>query len=149
MRCFIVHRVLCYNFFMDKQILSHKKFVQAEIARVAKIADADSRQIAAQNLAQFHDFQTKNFQHERLIHLIVTLFFAILMFSSWIAFAAWFATVAAQAETASGADLTTWLIGIVALILTVLESFYIVYYYRLENRTQELYDLTREIYRIK
>ena len=126
---------------MDKQINLHKKFVQAELGRIAKIADEVSRRRAAAGLLKFHDIQTKNFQHERLIHLLVTLFFAILMFVSWFGLSAVWLNFAN--------DLTLILCAsLIALILTILEIFYIAHYYRLENRTQKLYDLTREIYKI-
>jgi len=123
---------------MDKQIALHKKFVQAEIARLAKLPDAAARQAAAQNLAQFHDFQTKNFQHERAIHLAVTLFFAVLMFGAWaLAAAMWIIAAPALSQIAG---------GLLALLVTILEIFYLRYYYLLENRTQKLYALAREIY---
>ena len=44
-------------------------------------------------------------------------------------------------------DLVTWLLVALVAILTVLEGCYIGYYYRLENRTQTLYPLDKEIYR--
>ena len=115
--------------------------MQAEIALIAKTSDQTARRKAAKALLRFHDAQTKNFQHERAIHLSVTFFFAVLMFASW------FGLCAAWLKFAND-----WLllgcIGLIVLILTILEFCYIAHYYRLENRTQKLYDLTREIYNL-
>jgi len=131
---------------MDKRINSHKKFVQLEMSRIEKIADDVSRKKAARKLLKFHDIQTKNFQHERLIHLLITLFFAVLMFASWFGCgAAWLAF--AEVDFANKLFMLICASLLVA-ILTVLEICYIMYYYRLENRTAKLYDLTREIYKL-
>ena len=61
------------------------------------------------------------FQHERLIHLLVTLFYAVL-FVLFI-----------------GLGLVHPLFDIVALILMVFLLFYVVHYFRLENGVQYLY----------
>jgi VIT1/CCC1 family predicted Fe2+/Mn2+ transporter len=71
-----------------------------------------------------------NFQHERLIHLIVTAFVGIcVMLSIIIVFTAMF-----------------YLFAILTLILTVLFIFYIAHYYALENNTQKLYGLLEQMY---
>ena len=68
-----------------------------------------------------HLVKIQFFQHERLIHLIVTLFFAFLfilfLFLTCIHF----------------------IFFIIALILMVFLIFYIIHYYRLENGVQYLY----------
>ena len=61
------------------------------------------------------------FQHERLIHLIVTVFYAIL----FILF--------------SALSLVHFMFVIIMLILLVFLLFYIVHYFRLENGVQYLY----------
>jgi len=73
----------------------------------------------------------KYFQHERLIHLMVTLFFGIFMiFSIWLA--------VTQAEL---------LYGVLVLIVSVLEIAYIVHYYRLENGVQKLWEIEQRLYK--
>jgi len=122
---------------MDKDILTHAQFVRDEIARLKKKPDP----AAAGQLLTYHDIMTRNFQHERQIHLYVTLFFGLLMLGSW-------ALGGGLAIALSGFDPVLWPVGLLALILTVLEFFYIRYYYALENRTEKLYRLTREIYQL-
>lgn len=68
-------------------------------------------------------------QHERLVHLLVTLAFALFMLVSYIA------GIVYEVR---------WLILIGALI-SILEIFYIVHYYRLENGVQRWYLLYDEI----
>lgn len=70
-----------------------------------------------------HVTQIGFFQHERLVHLLVTLAFAIMELG---------ATVAVVAFP----QITT--IALMALILVLLVP-YIVHYYHLENETQKLY----------
>jgi Flp pilus assembly protein TadB len=69
------------------------------------------------------------FQHERLIHLLVTLSIALLMVI--------FLALMLLTEI--------WLLAVVFLILFVLLIFYFVHYYRLENGVQKLYGLYDEI----
>ncbi|MGE5676730.1 MAG: hypothetical protein ACM3ZR_01615 [Pseudomonadota bacterium] len=68
-------------------------------------------------------------QHERLVHLLVTLAFALFMLVSYIA------GIVYEVR---------WLILTGALI-SILEIFYIVHYYRLENGVQRWYLLYDEI----
>ncbi len=65
------------------------------------------------------------FQHERFVHLMVTLFFAL--FSMLILFAfIYFANI---------------MFGLLFLIFVITTCFYIKHYYLLENKTQYLYTL--------
>jgi hypothetical protein len=122
---------------MDKDILTHAAFVRKEIVRLEKKPDPK----AAAALLSYHDIMTRNFQHERQIHLYVTLFFACLMIGAW-------AVGLSLMLAVGGLDMVLWPMGLLVLILTVLEGFYIRHYYRLENRTEKLYALTREIYEL-
>ena len=122
---------------MDHDILTHAKFVRGEIAKLKKSPNRE----AASALLNYHDVMTRNFQHERQIHLYVTLFFACLMIGSWI--------ISVMMMMAMGGfDVMLWPLALLALILTILEGFYIRYYYHLENRTEKLYQLTHEIYEL-
>jgi Ca2+/Na+ antiporter len=65
------------------------------------------------------------FQHERLIHLLVTILFALLTFGSLVTF------------------LVTEFLPVIALFVLFLALLipYIFHYYHLENGVQQLYDL--------
>jgi hypothetical protein len=63
------------------------------------------------------------YQHERLIHLIVTVLFSLMLI------------LCLAATTAA------WQFGIAAAALMVLEIPYILHYFFLENSTQKLYKL--------
>jgi hypothetical protein len=69
------------------------------------------------------------FQHERFVHLMVTLFFAL--FSILVLFAALM--------------LSSMLMCLVFLLFAVTTGFYVNHYYLLENKTQYLYELYDEI----
>jgi uncharacterized membrane protein (DUF485 family) len=129
---------------MDKKILDHKKFVQAEIRRLKTSKD----KTATRDLLAYHEMRVRDFQHERAIHLAVTFFFAGLTFLVWVAFVGWFLFSATISETGDSANIVTLALFLLGIILTVLEIFYVRHYYRLENRTQKLYELTDEIYKL-
>jgi hypothetical protein len=129
---------------MDKDILTHAEFVREKIAKLEKAPD----KAAAATLLSYHDMMTRNFQHERAIHLAVTLFFAVLTLGAWAAFVAWFVLSATFSDSGDSANIVTLALFLLGLILSVLEFFYIRHYYRLENRTQKLYPLAEQIFRL-
>lgn len=122
---------------MDKEIYQHRDYVKHELSRLAKSSGTAEQY---RDLLNYHDMQVKNFQHERAIHLAVTFFFAGIAIGSWIALYAWMFTVGGEW------DIVTALLTVLALILTILEGFYVRFYYHLENRTQKLYALHTKIY---
>ena len=80
-------------------------------------------------LLAYHDKQIQWMQHERLVHLIVTLFVCLFMLLSW-----GFAII----------NISIPAIALSALLL-ILSVAYIVHYYRLENSVQRWYLLSGEI----
>ncbi|MGE5397724.1 MAG: hypothetical protein ACM3MK_09365 [Chitinophagales bacterium] len=71
----------------------------------------------------------KYFQHERLIHLLVTLGFAIVVLFVFYMFI-----------TQNGV-----LYAILLLILALLEAAYVVHYYRLENGVQQIWEIEKRL----
>ena len=132
-----------YNLLMDKEILKHRDFVRAELKRLTKdkYDNSEGKYDDLRALASYHAQQTWNFQHERQIHLYVTIIFGVIMLAAWAVLFGWLLA------TGYTFDLVAWLLVALVAILTVLEGCYIGYYYRLENRTQTLYPLDKEIYR--
>lgn len=72
----------------------------------------------------------KYFQHERLLHLLVTLCLAIIFMFVLFLFI----------------DQANPLFGILLLILLILEAAYIVHYYHLENGIQKLWEIEQRLY---
>ena len=70
-----------------------------------------------------HLTKIKFFQHERLIHLLVTLFYGLFLFLSVII------------------SFKTWLFLIILYIVLIVLLFYIRHYFFLENHVQYLYKL--------
>ncbi len=110
---------------MDKQITEHYQIV------IKRLETAKSQTDLAE-LARYHRTRVQEFQHERLVHLLVTFFFAGLFLAALVAFLA----------TAAMGVAMNCLLGLLALILFVLELAYIRHYYQLENGVQRLYELT-------
>ena len=82
-----------------------------------------------QELAKFHKTQIEFMQHERLIHLMVTIFCAI------------------SSILLIGITLITeiMLLNIANLMILIIVIFYIVHYYHLENGVQRWYLLYNEL----
>ena len=115
---------------MEKKILAYEKFIEREAKR--KLNASERRE-----LAELHAETVANFQHERLIHLIITLFFAGL--SMIVVFAMVWCVINYG-----------WLIEasplyLLAAILVVLTGFYVRHYYFLENHVQGLYKYTEKL----
>lgn len=113
---------------MDKELINHKTYMQQQLAHDNLTASEK------QTLIEYHLARVRDFQHERLIHLLVTFFFAGLLILSIFGF---IATPLPELHLPLGA---------LALILAVLEAFYIRHYYQLENGTQSLYPITKQLY---
>lgn len=113
---------------MYKAILVHKEYIESRLAKPLKLAEREV-------LYKYHIDRVRDFQHERLIHLLVTLFFGFLLLISLAAF---------LLVTINELCLT---LGILTVILFILELAYIRHYYRLENGVQSLYKLTEKLYK--
>jgi Ca2+/Na+ antiporter len=107
---------------MEAYLKRHEAFIRRQLAAAGEGADWAG-------LARFHRTQVEYLQHERLIHLLVTLFFG-------------------------GCTLVTLLfvvlhpqlaMGVLLLLLLVLLVPYLAHYYRLENGVQRWYHLANEI----
>lgn len=111
---------------MYKQILAHKQYI---LAQLDKPLEKDDRKA----LLKYHVKRVRDFQHERLIHLLVTFFFAFLLIGT---FATWLVLPFSQ---------LFWPLCVLSAILFVLELAYIRHYYLLENGVQSLYELTEKL----
>ncbi|MCM1106803.1 MAG: hypothetical protein NC355_07660 [Blautia sp.] len=107
---------------MKKRILEYRRRIDALLAE--NPADADWNAVLEEHL-----IQVAFFQHERLIHLMVTLAFAI--FTLITVFAVFLT------ESIGAAVLT--------LLLLVLLVPYVMHYYLLENEVQKMYAQYDEI----
>lgn len=99
---------------MEKRILSYRKYIDELLQQDG--SDWDT-------VIQEHLIQVSFFQHERLVHLIVTVTFALLE-----------VIVLGLCVTAFSLGL-----GLLALVLLVLLIPYIRHYYILENEVQKMY----------
>ena len=111
---------------MYAQIKAHNKYVLEQIEK--KLTDTERK-----TLLNYHIERVRDFQHERLIHLLVTFFFAFLFLGSCVA---WLAMPFSQ---------LFWPLTALVAILFVLELAYVRHYYLLENGVQSLYDLTEKL----
>jgi len=136
---------------MDKKILLHSNFIKLQISKFEKeLSDTkkdDEKNLIYErinNLSDYHNDTIRYFQHERLIHLIVTIFFAGLLFIA-------IAGLLISASTPlyyGNTNLLTILAALIVVILFITEIFYIRYYFQLENGTQSLYKYTEKLYQM-
>lgn len=104
---------------MEKRILAYRK----RIDELLQSKDADWEKILEEHLTQ-----VAFFQHERLIHLIVTVLFAVLEIMSILG------TVILSAMESGNIAMS-----ILTILLLVLLIPYIRHYYILENEVQRMY----------
>ena len=106
---------------MKKRILTYRKYIDSLLA--------SDKQYDWKYIKQEHITQVAFFQHERLVHLIVTVTFAVLELFMVCAYV----IVGALDSTLSFPLL------ILALLIIVLLIPYIKHYYLLENEVQKMY----------
>ena len=96
-----------------------KEYLYNYIKEIDKLLN-DNKKIT-DDIIKNHLIKIEFFQHERLIHLYVTLFYA-LIFLIFV-----------------GLGLIHFIFYIITIILLIFLLFYIVHYFRLENGVQYLY----------
>ena len=101
---------------MRKRLVNYRKRIDALLDEAPSDTDWD-------DVIQEHLVQVSFFQHERLVHLLVTLAFALMEVACVVAL-----VIAPQV-----------IVGVLALLLIALLVPYIIHYYFLENETQKLY----------
>lgn len=111
---------------MYAALISHRQFVTDQLAHHLSSAERDK-------LYTYHIDRVRDFQHERLIHLIVTCLFTLLLLA---------AITALLVQPLSELQLT---LGLLTAIFFVMELAYVRHYYQLENGVQSLYALTERL----
>jgi cell division protein FtsW (lipid II flippase) len=109
---------------MEEYLKRHEAWINGLLASAAEGFDWSG-------LAQFHKTQIAWMQHERLIHLLVTLFFGLFAL-----LAVLFTVAVPRLEMAA----------LIAFLLLLLIP-YVAHYFRLENGVQRWYHLANEIER--
>lgn len=118
---------------MEKRIREYEKFIDSEMRRELSAAEKTK-------LADLNREMVQNFQHERLIHMIVMFFFITLTIGIIIA-------VGYSYIETNGFCLEMWPLYALAVIMTILSICYVKHYYFLENHVQKLYDTTMKLYK--
>ncbi len=96
-----------------------KEYIYNYVKEIDELLNSNKK--IGEDVIKRHLIKIEFFQHERFIHLIVTLFYALLV----IVFIA--------------ACMLSPIFLIIVLMLVVFLIFYIVHYFRLENKVQYLY----------
>lgn len=106
---------------MKKRILTYRKYIDSLLA--------SDKQSDWKYIKQEHITQVAFFQHERLVHLIVTVTFAVLELL----------TVCAYVIVGALDSTLSFPLLILALLIIVLLIPYIKHYYLLEDEVQKMY----------
>ncbi|MBR1931144.1 MAG: hypothetical protein IJ833_06685 [Lachnospiraceae bacterium] len=110
---------------MEKRILTYRRFIDELLA-------GDREGTDWHKVREQHLIQVGFFQHERLIHLIVTVTFALLEMISIALF-----TICCNMDTATA---SVPALGALALVVLVLLIPYVRHYWILENEVQKMYE---------
>ena len=113
---------------MEKKIREYEKFIE-------KKAGDNLGPIERVKLAEYHKEMMANFQHERLIHLIVMFFFVSVTLILLAVFMYSFANLGIVVELIPFYVLTG--------LMTGLSVAYVKHYFFLENHVQKLYKYSR------
>ncbi|MBR3161359.1 MAG: hypothetical protein IKF19_01350 [Bacilli bacterium] len=105
-----------------------KDYLYNYIKYIDDLLSCDKR-VNYKKLKEDHLIKIKFFQHERLIHLLVTLFYAL--FSIIFIFL----------------SIKFFVFLVITMVLLIFLIFYVVHYFRLENGVQYLYEQYDEIER--
>ena len=105
---------------MEKGKNNMKKYLYEYIDEVDSLLNNNKSKINDDVISN-HLTKISFFQHERLIHLLVTLFYALLL----IVFMA--------------LGILSFMFYFISLIISIFLIFYIIHYFRLENGVQYLY----------
>jgi hypothetical protein len=115
-----------------------KKYLKEHINFIENILQKEKDDFDWKVLSDFNRTQIGFFQHERLVHLLITFFFGLIFFGS----------VMAELGMINAGNGLIFLNGgllLVSAILLVMLGFYIGHYFILENGVQKLYRLEKEI----
>ncbi|MDR0398127.1 MAG: hypothetical protein LBH36_03035 [Candidatus Nomurabacteria bacterium] len=125
---------------MDKKLKAHHNYIKEKIEFLRKTPDTK----LLESTIAYHENMVKNFQHERLVHLTVTLFFVSLTLAL---LAFWWLLLVNDRDNILLIPINC--LGVIVAILAITDVFYVRHYYRLENGTEKLYNLTKELYKLK
>lgn len=109
---------------METYLARHEAFIRRQLATAGESSDWAG-------LARFHRAQIAYLQHERLIHLLVTLFFGA-------------CTLLTLFLVVLHPQVPVGVLLLLLLLLTLLVP-YVAHYYKLENGVQRWYHLANEI----
>lgn len=115
---------------MEKKIKAYEKYMAKK--DIANMSASDKKA-----LADYHIQMLAAFQQERLVHLLVTLFFA--------AMSVGFLILTGFIIYNFGLVIEFLPLYFLTLILVVLTGFYVRHYYFLENHVQGLYKYTEQL----
>lgn len=124
---------------MERKLKLHDKHMRAMLKDL-EAGGASVSSSRVDRVTAYHQAVVRDLQHERLIHLIVTLFFALLFVASTVGFV-----------LVSGSGIITLVYGMGALVVLLLitEIAYVRHYYLLENGVQRLYDYTDRLHELR
>lgn len=135
---------------MDKKLQNHEQLIKTEIDKfehnLKKAETEGEKEVLKEGIAKlykYHQMNVRNFQHERLIHLIVTLFFGGLLIASIIA-----VFLLSLLPIGNDYSLLNTLNFVICGLLFVIEIFYVRHCYQLENGTQKQYLLSKKLYEL-
>jgi fatty-acid desaturase len=115
---------------MEDKIREYEKYIEQKTSE--KLGPIERVKVA-----EYHHEMVQNFQHERLIHLIIMLFFVTIALILLAAFGYEIAVFGFLFEMIPFYALTG--------IVVILSFFYVKHYYFLENHIQALYEYTRKL----
>lgn len=114
--------------------------MEKKLKAYIKYIDEASKKPSAE-LIDYHKIMLEQFQHERYIHLIVTMFFSLFM----ILFFMFYLVLALMAIP--GSEILLYCVGAILVMLVITVLLYARHYYKLENGVQKVEEITVKLYK--
>lgn len=113
---------------MENRIRKYEKFINKQLEKKTKSKD----------LWQYHREMVADFQHERLVHLLIMLFFIAITLVAIV--------LACIFSISTPVEYWYFLAPLyfLTLLLIILSIAYVKHYYFLENHIQKLYDISEK-----
>lgn len=115
---------------MEKRIRAYEKFIK-------KASGQELSETERVRLVEYHHEMMESFQHERLCHLLVMMFFLLVTLG--------FVLGVAWSMAFMGVYLEMLPCYLLVGLLVILTGCYVKHYYFLENHIQKLYDYTAKL----
>lgn len=110
-----------------------KKYIEQYDNYIKEKMNNDVTLMEKNELLKYHKIQIEFVQHERLVHLIISIITGILFL------------LFSYLYLISNYSISSFILGVLTILMLIVLFFYIIHYCYLENKVQEWYKIYRDL----